>query len=526
MRAFTPAQSLCVPLPPTPTGAGGSFLAPVDINAAISRLSELSPDEQKEILRLLEELESTRSRESAQTQFMPFVKAMWPSFIEGRHHLIMADAFERIATGKIKRLIINMPPRHTKSEFASYLLPAWFLGRYPDKKIIQASHTSELAVGFGRKVRNLIDSEDYKSVFPDVSLSVDSKAAGRWNTNKRGEYFAIGVGGAIAGKGADLFIIDDPHSEQDAVSGATNPEVYNKVYEWYTTGPRQRLQPGAAIVIVMTRWSKLDLTGQILKKSIERTDVDDWEVIELPAIMPSGSPLWPQFWSQSELEKLKAELPTSRWSAQYQQNPTAEEGALIKREWWKRWTNPRPPACEALLVSWDTAFLKSQRADYSACTTWGLFYPDDSDVPNAILLDAFRDKWEFPELKRVAAEHYRKWSPDMLIVEAKAAGAPLVYELRAVGIPVTEFTPSRGQDKIARINAISDIFSSGMVWAPDERWADDVIEECAAFPNGEHDDYVDTVSQALLRFRQGGLVRTPSDDWEKEATAPRRYDYY
>ena len=190
-------------------------------------------------------------REKAQSRFMEYVKQMWPGFVHGRHHALMAKKFEKIADGTLKRVIINMPPRHTKSEFASYLLPSWFLGRFPQKKVIQCSNTAELAVGFGRKVRNLVGSEQYAKVFPDVALRQDSKAAGRWATNKGGEYFAIGVGGTVTGKGADLLIIDDPHSEQEAALAAGNPEVYQKVYEWYTSGPRQRLQPGGSIVIVM-----------------------------------------------------------------------------------------------------------------------------------------------------------------------------------------------------------------------------------------------------------------------------------
>ncbi len=275
-------------------------------------IEKLPAEEQRQILALVEELEDARTREEARKSFLPFVKLMWPSFIHGRHHEIMAEAFERVAHGELKRLIINMPPRHTKSEFASYLFPAWFLGMYPDKKIIQTAHTAELSVGFGRKVRNLIQNEDFQNVFPGIELSTDSKAAGRWNTNKRGDYFAIGVGGAVTGKGADILIIDDPHSEQEATMGEYNPEVYNKVYEWYTSGPRQRLQPGGAIILVMTRWSKRDLTGQIVNKSVEREGSNEWEVIQLPAIMPSGKPLWPEFWSGSELDALKAELPVAK----------------------------------------------------------------------------------------------------------------------------------------------------------------------------------------------------------------------
>ena len=500
-----------------------------DLALVKARISSLPLQDQKEMLDLIMELEEAKEKEASRSDFLTFVKKMWPAFIGGRHHKVMADAFERVANGELKRLIINMPPRHTKSEFASFLFPAWFLGRYPEKKIIQTAHTAELAVGFGRKVRNLISQDDFQSVFPGIELSSDSKAAGRWNTNKRGDYFAIGVGGAVTGKGADVLIIDDPHSEQEAALGAYNPEVYEKVYECYTSGPRQRLQPGGAIIIVMTRWSTRDLTGKIIKSVTQKEGVDDWEVIELPAIMPSGDPLWPEFWPLDQLESLRAELPVAKWSAQYQKDPTSEEGALIKREWWREWEKDSPPPCEAIIQSWDTAFLKTQRADYSACTTWGVFYwPDDDgkSQPNLILLDAYKEKLEFPDLKRAAYDKYWEYEPDQMIVEAKAAGSPLIFELRAMGIPVTEFTPSRGQDKIARVNAVSDLFASGVIWCPATRWADEVIEECAAFPTGDHDDLVDSTTQALLRFRQGGWIRSTMDEWDDEPSYRRPVEYY
>ena len=494
--------------------------------SALRTIPSLPLEEQKEILSLLEEYEKAERREASRETFMGFTKDVWPAFIEGRHHKIMAEAFERVARGELKRLIVNMPPRHTKSEFASYLLPAWFLGQYPDKKIIQTAHTAELSVGFGRKVRNLVDSDDYKTIFPKVALRADSKAAGRWSTSQGGEYFAIGVGGAVTGKGADLLIIDDPHSEQEGQS--IDPSVFDKVYEWYTSGPRQRLQPGGAIVVVMTRWHKRDLTGQIIKSSVQREGVDAWEVIEFPAIMPSGSPLWPEFWPMKELESLRNELPATKWSAQYQQNPTSEEGALVKREWWKRWEEDDPPPCEFIIQSWDTAFLKTQRADFSACTTWGVFYrPDDDGItqPNVILMDAYKERLEFPELKKTAYDFYQHWQPEAFVVEAKAAGTPLIFELRAMGIPVSEYTPSRGNDKISRVNAVSDLFASGIIWAPETRWAEEVIEEFAAFPAGEHDDLVDSSTQALLRFRQGGFVRLQSDE-EDEPLHKRTAQYY
>lgn len=485
-------------------------------------------DEQQAIGEILDELNTRNLRVKASDGFMVFVREMWPNFIHGRHHEKMAKAFERVARGECKRLIINMPPRHTKSEFASYLLPAWFFGKYPGKKVIQTSHTAELAVGFGRKVRNLVDSPNYKRIFPALDLQSDSKAAGRWNTNFGGEYFAIGIGGAVTGKGADILIIDDPHSEQEAAMAQTNPEIYDKTYEWYTSGPRQRLQPGGSIVVVMTRWSKRDLTGQVVKAAAQRSG-EEWEVIEFPAILPSGNPLWPEFWELKELQALKEELPNAKWQAQYMQSPTSDVSAIVKREWWKKWDSERPPSCEFIIQSWDTAFLKTERADYSACTTWGVFYQDDDqgiNRANIILLNAFKKRMEFPELKQRAFEEFNEWEVDSLIVEAKAAGSPLIFELRAMGIPVQEYTPSKGNDKIARLNAVADMFASGHVWVPNTHWAEELIEEVASFPSGEHDDLVDSMSQALLRYRRGGFIQLASDEEDEPRGRRRKAVYY
>ena len=489
-------------------------------------LSQLPEEEQEILSPLATAYQDAILREQGQVDFMAFVQAMWPGFIHGAHHALMASKFEEIAEGKIKRLIINMPPRHTKSEFASYLLPAWYLGKFPNKKIIQCSNTAELAVGFGRKVRNLVDGERYSKVFPNVALRSDSKAAGRWSTNGNGEYFAIGVGGTVTGKGADLLIIDDPHSEQEAALAASDPAVFDKVYEWYTSGPRQRLQPGGSIVVVMTRWSKRDLTGKICQAMVDR-DGDEWEIISLPAIKRNEKPLWPEFWSFEELNKLRIELPLSKWQAQYQQDPTSEEGALVKREWWRVWDQPNPPPCSYIIQSWDTAFTKSERADYSACTTWGIFYLNENEQdPNIILLDAFKERMEFPTLKERAFDMYKEWQPDSFIVEAKASGAPLIFELRRMGIPVQEFTPTRGNDKISRVNSVSDLFASGKVWAPRKRWAEEVVEELASFPNSDHDDLVDSTTQALLRFRRGGFISLPSDEPDEPMEFRRKKAYY
>ena len=507
-----------------------SKLSVEELQSLEQNLGKMTPAQLRSLLSELDTTVEAKSKENCQENFMDFVHRVWPNFIDGAHHKEMAVAFEKVARGECKRLIINMPPRHTKSEFASYLLPAWFLGKFPKKKIIETAHTAELAVGFGRKVRNLVDSDVYKSIFPGVGLQSDSKAAGRWATNQGGDYFAIGVGGAVTGKGADILIIDDPHSEQEAALSESNPEVYDKTYEWYTSGPRQRLQPGGSIIMVMTRWSKKDLTGQVLKSAALRSG-EEWEVINFPAILPDGIPLWPEFWSLKELEALKNELPNGKWMAQYMQEPTSDVSAIIKREWWKQWEHEDPPYCEFLIQSWDTAFLKTQRSDYSACTTWGVFYrPNDRgvDVANIILLNSFKRRMEFPELKQTAFEHYKEWEPDSIIVEAKASGAPLVFELRAMGIPVQEYTPSKGNDKIARLNACADLFASGRVWVPCTAWAEELVEEVASFPSGEHDDLVDSMSQALLRFRRGGFVQLDSDEQDEPQMfkSKRNQGYY
>jgi predicted phage terminase large subunit-like protein len=505
-----------------------SVLDSVSLKDIPKILPMLSEQDRRQLLFELEALQEMKKKELAQERFLNFVQEVWPTFIGGAHHKRMAAAFERVARGEVKRLIINMPPRHTKSEFASYLLPAWFLGKFPHKKVIQTSHTAELAVGFGRKVRNLVDSEVYTRIFPGVALQTDSKAAGRWNTNKGGDYFAIGVGGAVTGKGADILIIDDPHSEQEAALAQVNPEIYDKVYEWYTSGPRQRLQPGGAIIIVMTRWSLRDLTGQVIKASAARGG-DEWEVIEFPAILPSGNPLWPEFWSIDELEALHTELPNSKWMAQYQQQPTSDSSAIIKREWWKVWPHERPPQCDYILQTWDTAFEKNSRADFSACTTWGIFYNDeDHGQANIILLNSFKERMEWIELKETAFRHYQDWEPDSVLIEKKATGAPLIYEFRAMGIPVQEYTPSKGNDKISRLNSVSDIIASGKVWVPETRWAEELVDEIASFPSGEHDDLVDATTLALMRFRAGGFIRLPSDEPEeiKWFKSQRNAGYY
>ena len=486
----------------------------------------MSTDQKQILLGMLDEKIKKLEIKAAQSDLVRFAKEVYPNYSVGGHHKVMARLFKEVAEGKKKRVIINIAPRHGKSELTSYLLPAWYLGLYPTHQIIMATHTASLSEDFGGRVRNLVNSPEYASIFPDTKLAEDKKGAGSWATTKGGRYYAVGVGGALAGRGANLLVIDDPHSEQDLKSGSKLP--FEQSWSWYQTGPRQRLMWGGAIIVVMTRWGQLDLTAKLIEYQTANPEADQWEVVEFPAILPSGKALWPEKWPIEELLKTKATLQPRYWNAQYQQEPTSDSVALVKREMWKIWEEEEPPDCEFVIQSWDTAHDTKTSSDYSACTTWGVWYNEqENNTPHVILLDAFKDRMEFPELKKVALEHYNGWKPDAFIVEKKAAGAPLIQELRNMGIPVQEFSPSRGNDKMVRLNAVADLFASGRVWAPDTRWAQEVIEEIAAFPVGAHDDYVDTTTQALLRFRQGRFISTDLDEVEpKKQFKGRRYAAY
>jgi predicted phage terminase large subunit-like protein len=827
-------------------------LSKAEIEALMRALPSMSVQDKMELFEDLEIRERRASLNAAQNNMLGFASAVYPGFKIGPQHRKLAKIFTDVIEGRKKRVIINIAPRMGKSEFSSYLFPAYFLGKYPDKKIIMGTHTAGLSEDFGRRVRNLLDTEEYRAVFPDTRVASDQKAAGKWSTSAGGQYYAAGVGGALAGRGADLFVIDDPHAltldtliptplgfktiEELAIGdevfgpdgvptrvlaksdvwhnrplyevetddgevihcdgghlwtfhsetalakshltktlttrelaewdkpnrpclprhsavqyphadlpidpyvlGAwlgdgtassakitshpddqpfmraqfeaagykttdqndpynfgvlglwpvlkdmyllgnkhipqayltasveqrmallqglmdtdgtvttagqcsfqnTNERLVQEVREllhslghkcrvcvyydnrerhisrqpdyrlnfkmagafrmprkaqraftsedkrrrtfavrptqrtgsvqcitvdredglflagrgyvvthnseqdvkvnsrlafdtawsWFQTGPLQRLMPGGAIIIVMTRWSLLDLTGRLITYQSKNPDSIPWEIVELPAILNEGDDneksLWPEQWPLETLKATKASIEPRYWNAQYMQQPTSENSALVSRKHWRIWESSTPPRCEYVLQSWDTAHEVKNTSDYSACTTWGVFYnEEEGDSPQVILLDAFKDRMTFPELKQVALKHYKDWEPDAFIVEKKAAGGPLIQELRSMGIPVQEFSPSRGNDKMVRLNAVADLFTSGKVWAPDTRWAQEVIEEIASFPVGENDDYVDTTTQALLRYRQGGFISLDTDEQDDPYRYARRPTAY
>ena len=486
----------------------------------------MKPEElESERLRLELRLSLLEARDKATSSFLDFCRYVWPEMIVGEHHKIIAAALDRVVAGKCKRLMIAMPPRHGKSQMGSYLFPAYLMGKLSQSKLIVGSHTAELAQRFGRMIRNLVEDDKYGELFPDTKLSIDSKAAGRWNTSAGGEAFFIGKGGAMTGRGGDIIILDDILDEQDAISDT----AMENTWEWYTSGPRQRLQPNGAIIIINTRWKMDDLSGRLLRQQ-GQLKTDQWELLEFPAILPSGNPLWPEYWGIEELEKVKMSIGLKKWNAQWQQQPTNDDGAILKRDWWRRWNKDEPPACEYVIQTYDTAYSKKETADFSVIATWGVFHPSADSGPNLILLSVKKGRWDFPELKRIAKDEYKYWEPDNVLIEAKATGTPLQHELRKMGIPVTMYSPGgrrTGQDKVSRANAVAPLLESGMVWYPEqEEFAQDLVEECAAFPNGTHDDQVDATIMALMRFRQGNFISLDDDDDEERDVDQRVVEYY
>lgn len=491
----------------------------------------LPPSEAAELLAMFDELEERKNVQHAQDDFLAFIAAVDPNYKFGTHLKRLGNLLMDVEEGQKDRIAVSMAPRMGKSQMISIYYPAWYLGRHPDHKVIVASHTADLAVVMARKVRNLLQTPEYQRIFPETRIASDAKAAAQWNTSKGGEYFATGVGGAIAGRGAHLIIADDPLSEQDIKAG--NTSSLDTTYEWFSAGLRTRLMPFGKICVLHTRWHQRDLIGRLLKDSAMNEGGDQYEAFEFPAILNEGTDkeksIWPEQWSLEALQQTRASMHHIMWQwyAQYQQNPTASEAAIIKREWIRYWTKDTPPPCDFIVQAYDTALTTKERSDFSVCHTWGVFTNEDDGSTNVILLNRVKGKYEFPELKKMAHEQYEEWEPDSVIVEAKASGQPLIDEMRRSGIFVQDFSPGKGQDKIARINAVSDMFSAGQVWFPETSWAAGTVEEILAFPAGEHDDEVDAMTLALMRVRKGGLLRLSTDKEDNEVFhRARRASYY
>ena len=450
--------------------------------------------------------------DKVQGSLLEYAKFQMPEYQTPAHIKLLAHKLEEVERGNIKRLAIFMPPRHGKSQLTSQFFPAWYLGRNPSKFVIATTYAQDLADDFGRSVRNQIQDEDYNRIFSDCTLSKDSSSVRRFHTTGSGVYYAVGAGGAITGRGAHLLLIDDPiKGREDADSDA----MRSNLIDWYRSTAYSRLMPGGSIILIQTRWHEDDLAGWILRE----TSHEPWEVIELPAVLdekaskilkrPKGQALWPEAYDKKRLEEIKKTAGSREWNSLYMQRPSAEEGNILKRYWWKEWTEDNPPECNYILQSWDTAYTVKSTSDYSAVTTWGIF--ENNGIQNAILLSARRERWEFPELKSEAINLYNEFKPDVVLIEAKASGWSLIQELQRAGIPITPFNPKKA-DKKTRAHSVTPLFESGRVWYPSSKyWAEDVINQCAQFPSSNYDDLVDSTTQALMRLRQGLFVEHPQD---------------
>lgn len=427
--------------------------------------------------------------------------ALSPGFELAAHHRLIVDRLEAVERGEILRLMIFMPPRHGKSLLATQLFCAWYLGRHPDRKIITSSYGQELSDDFGRQVRNLVSDPKHLAIFPECHLSADATSMKRFSTTAGGAYYAVGRGGAITGRGADLLLIDDPL--KDAEEARSEP-IRRGLFEWYTSVARTRLQPGGAIVLIQTRWHQDDLSGRLLREAGGK----DWHQLCLPAIAEvdesfrhAGEALWPEKFPLADLAQIRKEVGGATWASLYQQRPAAAEGAIFKREWWRSYRES--PKFNRVVQSWDTAFKSGAENDYSACTTWGItdtgFY----------LLWYWRGRVEFPELKTRIKWLASEYKPNTILIEDRASGQSAIQELKyKTSLPIIAVKVDR--DKISRAYAVTPLIESGRVFLPESApWLADYVDDMASFPHSAHDDAVDCTSQFLnyIRHQQGNTVR-------------------
>lgn len=419
-----------------------------------------------------------------------------------RHLLLLQEYILAVVAGEIKRLIVLTPPRHGKSELLSKYTPAWFLGRFPDDRVILASYEADFASSWGRKSRDILE-EHGPEVF-DVSVSASSSAANRWDLHQHsGGMNSVGVGGAITGKGAELFLIDDPvKGPEEAMS-----KLYrDRAWEWFQSVAYTRLTPTGKIILTMTRWNEDDLAGRILKNATEK-----WTVLSLPAYAEAGDimgraegdVLWPEKFGPDILGRIENELSAYWWGALYQQHPSPQEGGIIKRNW-VRYYKGEPPKCTQIIQSWDMAFKDLTSSAYVCGQAWGKCGPD------LYLLDLTRKKLDFPATLR----EFRLFTKDNPLATAKlieeAANGYAVIQVLKTEIPGIIPITAQGS-KESRASAISYLWEAGNVYVPEDRvWTDDFIEECVTFPNGTYKDQVDTMTQALFRLRgKQSLVVSP-----------------
>lgn len=451
-------------------------------------------------------------RRKARTSLLGFVDYTFPTYVPAPHHKLIADKLEAVERGEIDRLMINMPPRHGKSELASRRFPAWFLGRNPGRSIIAASYNSDLAGDFGRQVRNIVADPLYRALY-DVELADDSRAANRWNTKDGGAYVAAGVGTAITGRGADVLLIDDPLKDREE---ADSELQRNKVWDWYTSTGYTRLAPGGRIIVIQTRWHEDDLSGRLLEQS--KRGGDKWEVLELPAINDAGEALWPEFYPLPVLERLRAVLPVRDWTALYQQRPAPEEGDFFRREWFKFYD--KTPANLRIYGASDYA-VTAKGGDYTVHGVVGVDPNDDIYVLDIWRAQAESNVWVESFIDRVASYKPLTWAEEQGQI-IKSLGPFIDKRMRERKVYCHREQMASVADKPTRARAFQARAAMGKVFLPHSApWIADLMGELLAFPTGKHDDQVDVLSligrllDVMVGGRKPGQVEKPQGRWDR-----------
>lgn len=430
-------------------------------------------------------LQELLKRKHASESLIAFTEFSFPRYRTAKHHETIAAQLERVERGEVKRLALLLPPRHGKSELASKRFPAFCLGRRPERQFISASATANLAEDFGREVRNIIGSAEYQHVFPRTNLAEDSQAKGKWNTSAGGVYYAVGVGGAVIGRGADIFLIDDPYSTME---DAQSENTRKKVWEWYTGSVYNRLQPGGAIVLINHRMHEDDLTGQLLAQ--QTAGGDQWEVVELPAIDDQGEALWPEAYPIEALRQIQRNTLPRFWSALYQQRPAPEEGEFFKREWFKWYTTP--PLHLRKYGASDYA-VTAKGGDYTVHVVAGVD-PDD----NLYILDIWRSQaesnvWVDAFIDLIAAHRPLNWAEEQGQI-IKSLGPFIDKRMRERKTYCRREQMTSVSDKPTRCRAFQARAAMGKVYLPHNApWSADLLTEMLNFPVGKHDDQVDAL---------------------------------
>lgn len=483
------------------------------------------------------------AKELAERSLHEFIKQCWPSIEPGRkyhdnwHIQSICEHLQAVHNNELRRLIINIPPRHMKSLTCAVAFPTWAWINKPATQFLFASYAGQLSTRDSNKCRRLINSPWYQGNWGDkFALSGDQNQKTRFENDKNGHRLSTSVRGSMTGDGADILVIDDPHQVQDVESEVVRTEVS----DWWDSTVQTRLNDPetGAFILIMQRVHQSDLTGHILAN---QDSSDPWTHLCIPAEFEEDHPhkfytslssakdqydprteegqlLWPERFTEKSLNRLKKGLGTYASAGQLQQRPSPKGGGILRASWWRKWEKPIPNFCY-VLQSWDTAFSTKKTASYSACTTWGIFAYNNRY--HVMLIDSWRDRLPYPELRAKTKDLYKEWKPDAVLIEKKASGQSLLQDLRQSGLPVIPYSPDR--DKVARAHAASPLLEGGLVWYPDRKWAQGVIEHCAMFPAGDGADIVDTVTQALLRLHNMWYISPPQDD-DDEDEFPDRDD--